>query len=84
MYNLKENYIIKNIEEGILLIDIKDTKNIYQFNSIGAYIIQNISKPKQDIIKELTTKYKIEEQQVSKDYQDFINILLGNDIIKVK
>ena len=83
MYRIKEKFIIKSVNDGVLLIDKTENKNIFQFNAFGAFIIINIGSNKENIIEELNQKFLVDKEQLSKDYDEFVSSLLESDIIGV-
>lgn len=83
MYKINKNFVLKESEDCLLIIDITQNKNIYQFNSIGEFILKNISKPKEEIIKMLIGKYNVKKNRLEKDYNKFVKLLLEANIIEV-
>lgn len=83
MYKIKENFVLKEIENGLLLIDITQNKNIFQFNNFGEIILKNLSMPKAEFLDMIMNKYNVKKNRLSKDYDKFIKILLYSDIIEV-
>ena len=83
MYKINKNFVVKNIEDGLLLIDMTENKNIFQFNYVGKIILDNLLMTKEDTVEMLAKIYKINKIDISKDYDLFINDLLKNGIIEV-
>lgn len=83
MYKIRDNYILKNTKDGILLIDINDNSNLFHLNLHGAFILKNIDIPKDVIIDMLHKKFLIDKNKLSFDYENFIKILLKNNILEV-
>ena len=83
MYKIRDNYILKNTKDGILLIDVNDNSNLFHLNLYGAYILKNIDIQKDVIIDMLHKKFLIDKNKLSFDYENFIKILLKNNILEV-
>lgn len=83
MYKIRDNYILKNTKDGILLIDVNDNSNLFHLNLHGAFILKNIDIPKDVIIDMLHKKFLIDKNKLSFDYENFIKILLKNNILEV-
>lgn len=63
--------IIKNINNTIL-INKKNSKDIYLFEGTAKDIIDNIEKSKKEVIEILTNKYTIDEDKLICDYDTFL------------
>ncbi len=83
MYRINKKFVIKNIDDGILLVDITENKNIFQFNILGKIILENLSLSKEEFIQMITKTYDVTKNKVSKDYDSFIRTLLESNIIEV-
>lgn len=83
MYKIRDNYILKNTKDGILLIDVNDNSNLFHLNLHGAFILKNIDIQKDVIIDMLHKKFLIDKNKLSFDYENFIKILLKNNILEV-
>jgi|GEM_PF-4716392 hypothetical protein len=83
MYKIRDNYILKNTKDGILLIDVNDNSNLFHLNLYGAFILKNIDIQKDVIIDMLHKKFLIDKNKLSFDYENFIKILLKNNILEV-
>ena len=83
MYKIRDNYILKNTKDGILLIGVNDNSNLFHLNLYGAFILKNIDIQKDVIIDMLHKKFLIDKNKLSFDYENFIKILLKNNILEV-
>ena len=83
MYKIRDNYILKNTKDGILLIYVNDNSNLFHLNLYGAFILKNIDIQKDVIIDMLHKKFLIDKNKLSFDYENFIKILLKNNILEV-
>jgi hypothetical protein len=83
MYKLNNKFVKKNVNDGIILVDTKEAKNIYEFNDFGKEIIDNITLSKEEFIDKVTKMYDVKPNRVSKDYDEFIKVLLDSNIIEV-
>lgn len=81
-FPILKDYIIKKNKDNTILISKHDSNDIYLFEGTSKIILDNMDLPKDKIISLLCLKYKIDEDIVSKDYDNFINSL--NELKKSK
>ena len=83
MYKLNNKFVKKTIENGVILVDTREAKNIYQLNNFGKVIIDNITLSKDEFIEKILKTYDVKKNVISKDYDKFIDVLLEANIIEV-
>lgn len=84
MININKNFIIRYINDEIILINKKENNEIYKFNNTSQFIFSLIQKniDKDTIIKKMHKKYNITESIAEKDVTEFINSLKEVGIIE--
>lgn len=82
---LSSEYILRRINEEIILINQRESKMILRFNNTGREIIEHIVKTGNvDLIKNsLVSKYNQCYEDISKDIDDFFKELIEARIIEV-
>ena len=68
----------------VYIMDLKNSK-FYYFDGVSSQIWNSIieKKSKQDIIKTLTKEYAIDEEIINSDVTEFMNDLIGKELLKV-
>jgi MoaA/NifB/PqqE/SkfB family radical SAM enzyme/L-amino acid N-acyltransferase YncA len=73
--NFKKKYLIVKSDDYTILISKYDSDEKYIFEKSSKIIIDNIDKPKKEVIKILKEKYHVEDNILAKDYDRFISDL---------
>lgn len=80
---LNKNYIVKNVLDSDILVDIKSNFNgVIKLNKTSKDIIELTEKGynRQQIIDELFNKYDVDKESLIKDVDSFINKMLEKGI----
>ena len=81
---LNSNYLIKNVLDSDILIDLKSNFNgVIKLNKTSKDIINLVIKgyDRQRIIDELTNKYNVDKETLTNDVNSFINEMINKGII---
>lgn len=81
---LNSNYLIKNVLDSDILIDLKSNFNgVIKLNKTSKDIINLVIKgyERQQIIDELTNKYNVDKETLTNDVNSFINEMINKGII---
>lgn len=80
---LNDSYVIKSVLDSYILVDIKSNFNgVIKLNKTSKDICELIDKGlnKDEIIDTLLNKYDIDEKELTKDVNDFINEMVEKGI----
>lgn len=95
--SLSDNNIIKEIDKYIISDDYNlreeddyficyhiPTAEIFALNEVSYIILKNMEKGYtiDEILNDLVKKYECDEEVISKDFSDYMNILIKNGIIR--
>ena len=80
---LKSDYVIKNVLDSYLLIDIKSNfDGVIKLNKTSKDICELVSKGfnRQEIVNALFNKYETNKDELSRDINEFIDDMLKKGI----
>lgn len=79
---IKKDVLIQKMGDTFVAYD-NETSTLHEFNEIGFLILSGIEKKKskQEIIKEIVSKYKVSKNKAEGDYEEFVEILKTKDLI---
>jgi hypothetical protein len=82
-YSCVDDVFEKVINGSLCLLKNKD-KFVYRFNETASYLWKLLKKQQsqEDLIKALSSKYKIPLSQAQKDVEDFLKYYLSENLIK--
>lgn len=82
MYKKNTNFFVEESEDSIILYNNDNNEKLLVLNEIGSLIFNEIDKLDiSEIIERIITKYEVNEDELRKDIEVYINNLMKLQII---
>ncbi len=82
---VKKGILLEKLGKKFVAYD-NETSNLHELNETAFLILQELKKgkAKQNIIKKLSSEFKVSQREAEKDFRDFLKELESKELIEGK
>lgn len=80
-FKVKEDLVVEEIDDSVIIFDTQNDR-FFELEGIGSFIWKNLNNRNFDeIVGKISDEFDVDEETVKEDTIEFINDLLGNQLI---